>query len=258
MTKRHRVLLAGAIVITGLLVAALGFVRWSNRTETADRAPAPGLARVAALESASYLLPEGPADVNAAVQRVGVALRARDHSGRSNLSPQAAEALIRVAEHRLRMYLDPDYDRYLAHVSALTGEPESALRESGRLMERDEWERAADDLARAQLAPDSATIRPVFLGGASVEQEMIGHMTYRRDATGIYSDALRPDPARTPIDVYEIEIPVRIPDPFRAEKRVEVYFVMRLFRDAQSTKWLPWQSGYADPSDELRLGAPWL
>ena len=251
MNSKSKLILAVLIFVGGSFFAVWSL--WGSDAFRRASAPAPvavepspeTLEGRAILESASYVVPGEEMSIGRVVDsamrgaRVSIdALPTED-----KLSASRASALLGVAKDRLSLYLDPSWEAYVSQVRSLTGNEPSVSRE--------EWERQAEAFRGTPLDAGAARIQARYRLGESRPLLGGGHTTFRRDVSGTY---YRFDLhhhvgiEKEGVDVYDLLIPIRIPDLLYPPDEFEAFLVLSFYWNVERNRWIPWRTSVRDPS----------
>lgn len=240
------------------------FAVWSLWGEALRRAPAPAPTAVAPspvnleereiLESANYVVPGEDAPVERvvidAMDKARLSLEAMPSIDK--LYADRARALLEVAEDRLSLYLDPSWDAYVSQVRSLTGKEPSISRE--------EFESASTSYRGLPVDPEGVRIQARYRRGESRQLLGNGHELSRKNTDGTYysSDMLYDSVIKKKgIDVYDLSIPMQIPDLLYPPEEFEAFLVLSFYWNDARGRWLPWQTVIRDPSpDDSSAGPP--
>ncbi len=244
-----------AFLVLGFVVAAGGvgfFAMTSYRSFTPPANPTPDGALInvegaAALEATrQFLTPQTEEDRAQVPDRIAEAMR--------SVSPDPRDAaLMGIMRERLAIAVNPDYERYVAHVAAVTGQSAGAVRSQLGDVFRERWEISSQGLRNASFGLDGCEIQP----GDRILNRAGGGVAMRNDP-GIYGSARLLADERA--ELRQVSIPVILYLSLGGQPQtLLVNFVTGFVWDASRSRWIPFIAGFYDPSgQEERLPAPWI
>jgi hypothetical protein len=252
--KRSSITLFVATAFAGLGVA------WTLRSAgcmSSSTLPPPSpIADTAAVEHLSsiveFLEPANETERAAIVTEISDTLRRRISQSKAAPDPRD-QILIRLVAERVRLIMDPDYDRYLDQVTAWTG---SDARQSvrGTMFESPElWNIFANAAKAAAIAPEGVLIRSGAETLADPESLTGGFRATLQDPGYYGSAALLAANA----EVRDVVIPMMVYSP-ENPKGVVVYATIGFVWDRVRNTWVPYKTGVQDPVGSHTVTALWI
>lgn len=248
MNRQRSILLLGAAVAVG----GVGFLARSVYRAFAPRPPQPVTTFLDATGSQALEASEQFLSPVTEQDRVDIPARLAEAARADSPDPRD-DQLRAVFRERLEIALQPDFDRYVAHIASLTGRPAHEIRAELGEHFRSSWETSTRTLAGASYALDGCEIRP---GDRDLISE--GGAIARRTDPGIYGSALLLADENAELRV------VRVPVMFSVSmngvgQTYLLYFTNSFVWDGHRSVWIPFAAGYHDPTGmETRLPAPWI
>ncbi len=251
---RSKLVTLAAVVFAGLGVA------WALRAGGCRlSAPAPpptgttDTAAVAHLGAISeFLEPTDEAERASIVTGVAASLRARLTESDGRLDARD-DLLLRMVRERIELMLDPDYDRYLAQVTAWTGRDGAEAVKGTMFEDRALWEAFAAAARSAAIGPEGVLVR----GGAESladPESLAGGARATLGDPGYYGAA--PLLARG-AEVRDVVIPMIV---YTAEepKGFVAYATIGFVWDQNRRTWVPYETGLQDPTGQRATPPLWI
>ncbi len=177
------------------------------------------------------------------------------------LNSTQSESFCDAAADRLRLYTDPSYEAYRAYAKRLTGRDPDGLKVPNIISDKDRFDRASGRLRLLPLDPESVQVRARFVSGRKAYDGLTAGHYYSPDSGKFFSH-LGDDEKDFPKEratIYEVVVPVDIPDSMNPSVRVRLVLGMDFVLDPAKNMWKPWRMGFHDPSGEVRIIVPpWL
>lgn len=179
------------------------------------------------------------------------------------LNSTQSESFCDAAAERLRLYTDPSYEAYRAYAKRLTGRDPDGLKVTNIISDKDRFDERSVDLRLLPLDPESVQVRARFVSGRKAYDELTATFLFSADGGNFFSNLGDKDNekylVKSRATIYEVMIPVDIPDAMNPSVRVRLVLGMVFVLDAAKNVWKPWQMGFHDPSGEVRIIVPpWL
>lgn len=246
-------LIAAAIAcLASLILVAWTF--WPSGGGRADPSPSVANADTVALDASTpeavdaQRLLEG-SDASAFIER------SMDDAELASLglTPAEERRIAQLATERLRLFIAPTRESYLAHLESVLG-PEAAASVSDEQIEK--YLLYSGAFARAPIDFDGLVVRPRYVRGALSNPLDSGHTTYNRGHQPYTSIA---DPGDDETDVVDVLVPMVVASPIEPYTEGKVYLVLSFVRDPDLVGWRPWRHSVYDPANRIRvLPSPWM
>ncbi len=251
--SRVKLILAGAVCLIGLSLAVWTF--WPTGRNTTSVPPVAALADAVALKASSPE-PANPAWLLHGAEASATIERAMDDPelGSLGLTPAEKRRIAQLATERLRLFVAPSRESYLAHLNSVLG-PEAAASVSDEQIEN--YLGKASGFADAPVDPDGIVVRPQYVAGVLVNSlSRGGGSTYNRGHQP-YTDIA--DPEDEEADVVDVLVPMIVSSPIEPYTEGKVYLVLSFVRDPELDDWRPWRHSVYDPANRIRvLPSPWM
>jgi len=250
--KRIGLIAASIACLVSLCLALWTF--WPSGGKRADPSPSVPNADAVALESSmpkaadAERLLDGP-EAGAIIER------SMDDAGLDtlDLTPVEKRQIAQLATDRLRLFLAPSRESYLAHLESTLG---AAAAESASEEQVENYLRKASGFAEAQIDLDAAVTRPRFIAGVPVNPLKSGQTMYNRGHRPYTNIA---DPVDEAADVVDILVPIVVTEVLEPRDEAKVYLVFSFVRDPDLGGWRPWRHSVYDPANRLGvLPPPWM
>lgn len=175
-------------------------------------------------------------------------------SGSPALSEASCSTFTAAASKRLGLYLDPSFERYRVYAKELSGKDPLGSEATNIIASAEQFESWTSDMRLLPFDPSAVYVRALYTSGRDVGGEMTAGCSYTADLGFFYTN-IGHDPKGRGATIYEVLVPVEVPDAMDADKRVRLVLGMAFALD-KGGKWMPWRMGFHDPSREQRVIAP--
>ena len=252
--SRQRV---GLVMAGVVCVASLALALWTFWPAGADRSAPPPVAPLADAVAIDDSAPRAD-DAHRIISRPDAAAvieRAMDAGlALLDLSPAEERRVAQLATDRLRLFLAPSRESYLAHLKTAIG-PEAAAAVSDQQIEN--YLGKASAFASAPVDLDGIVVRPQYAAGILVNSlSRGGGSTYNRGHQP-YTDIA--DPEDEEADVVDVLVPMIVSSPIEPYTEGKVYLVLSFVRDPDFGDWRPWRHSVYDPANRIGvLPSPWM
>jgi len=248
---------AGLIAASVVCLASLGLALWTfwpNGGNHTSPSPSVASADTVALESSmpkaadAERLLDGP-EASALIER------SMDDAELASLglTPVEERRIAQLATDRLRLFLAPSREAYLAHLESTLGASAAGSASEEQI---ENYLRKASGFAGARIDLDAAVTRPRFIAGVPVNPLTSGRTMYNRGHQP-YTDIA--DPEDEEADVVDVLVPIVVTEVLEPHEEGKVYLVLSFVRDADLGGWRPWRHSVYDPANRLGvLPPPWM
>lgn len=261
MNANHlKLVVAAGVCVAGL--AALIFALRGGPSKPRSHGGLTVAANIQVAREAVLTTPKSSEDVAETLGAFAAQLRVEC----SRLPPELAipseqtDAFVSLCTERLRLVMEPDYQRYLEHVRQLTGREIGPDGSGAFYSDRKTWETYALGFRWLPIDVGAVQVRVRWKDGREVDGIGGGHTTGVGDHKKYYSrvgdDPLGSRNSRA--DVYDVRVPVEVTD-LRTESKLRAFLIITLRKSPDEPRWMPQFMGINDPTGrETTLPPLWL